>query len=54
MSAPYDWADTVKPLGKAPRLCPTLVLSHTPRELADKLEQEERDGDARAAMRGAA
>lgn len=37
MNAPYEWA-AVKPLGSAPRLSPTLVLDHTPQELADKLD----------------
>lgn len=36
-TTPYEWAD-VKPLGKAPRLSPTLVLTTTPQQLADQLD----------------
>lgn len=35
-TAPYEWAN-VKPLPKAPRLSPTLVLDTTPQQLADML-----------------
>lgn len=37
MNAPYDWAQ-VPPLGKAPRLNPTLVLTTSPQQLADQLD----------------
>lgn len=36
-TAPYEWSN-VKPLPKAPRLSPTLVIDRTPQQLADQLD----------------